>query len=88
MSNSYQVLGNIYFSVYVNCLLYCKCNAFIISFETMLNFENLLQILSWKQKKKSYRNKKWSLGELLQCLMKAQRNNASLIVYNRQLQKK
>lgn len=41
----------IYFSV--NCLLYFKYNAFIISFESILNFKILLQILSWKQKKKS-----------------------------------
>lgn len=49
---SYSISDNIYFSVHGNCLFYCKCNAFIVSFEIALNFENLLRILSWKRKKK------------------------------------
>lgn len=81
---SYSISDNIYFSVHGNCLFYCKCNAFTVSFEIALNFENLLRILSWKRKKKKIpkKNKKWNSEKMLPSLRTAQRNNASLIVYN------
>lgn len=81
---SYIIPDNIYFSVHGHYLFYCKCNAFIVSFEIALNFENLLRILSWKQKKKILKNKKWNSEKLLPSLRTAQRNKASLIVYSRQ----
>lgn len=54
-----------------------------------LNFDNLLQILSWKQKKKILKkNKKQNLGKLLSSPWTTQRNHVSLIIYNQQLLKK
>lgn len=64
---SYSISDNIYFSVHGNCLFYCKCNAFIVSFEIALNFENLLRILSWKRKKKKKSRRKIKNGIQKKC---------------------
>lgn len=63
MNWSYQVLDNLYFSVHVNCLLYCKCNAFITSLVTVLNFEKSTSNPFFETEEKSYRKiKQWNSG--------------------------